>query len=172
MTRKRLCQIPVVLALIGLLVPGQFVADARVQPPQVGLSPTLVEAVSVPSEGMVIVRGQQFTPGGQVYVALYDRWGVQRFETRWVSASEELWGMNGSRDPALGYVHGGSVIERFSLSDEAFGPNGSRDPALIDVPDDPGGDLMARSCTTMLMVRALDVEQNVWTNTIDAEMGC
>jgi hypothetical protein len=45
----------------------------------------------------VTVTGTDFTPGGRVYLAIYDQMGARRYETRWVTASlatvtEQDWG--------------------------------------------------------------------------------
>lgn len=172
MNRTRLRQVSIVLAILGLLVPGHLTAFsiARQQPSVI--APRLVGAVTVPVQGAVLVTGQDFTPGGRVYIALYDRWGVQLFETRWATASDELFGLNGTRDPAIGYVTGGGLSEQFLLDDFAYGPNGSRDPAMIDVLDSADTEQAITVCTATLMVRALDEERNVWSNTLDVESGC
>ena len=109
--------------------------------------------------GTVLVTGERFTPSGEVYVALYDRWGAQLHETRWTKASPVVSGRNGSDDPAAGFSGGGTIREAFgglcgatamvraydqrtarwsnwldvdaaAAGPSSFGPNGSADPAL------------------------------------------
>jgi hypothetical protein len=191
-------QLSLVLAILGLLIVGHPNAIAGTRQGLGSEPPRLDEVVVVPQQGVITVTGQDFTPGGQVYIALYDRWGVQLYETRWITASDEMFGLNGSRDPALGYVRGGTISEVFRSSDEvfgpdgsrdpargyvpavngtdvsadAFGPDGSRDPAMINVANDISTELARYQCDAMLMVRALDGERDAWSNMLDIESGC
>jgi hypothetical protein len=87
---------------------------------------------------VVTVRGQAFTPGGEVYVALYDKWGTSLHETRWISASADQYGANGSADPATGFHRGGSLTETF-----------------------------AGLCGASVMVRAFDQQTAAWSNWLD-----
>ena len=99
--------------------------------------------------GTVLVTGERFTASGEVYVALYDRWGAQLHETRWTKASPVVSGRNGSDDPAAGFSGGGTVreacgglcgrtarwsnwldVDAAAPGLSAYGPNGSADPAL------------------------------------------
>ena len=106
--------------------------------------PTLTDAVATTSEtGRVTVSGEGFSPGGSVYVALYDRWGATLHETRWISASSTVYGREGSADPAAGYQRGGTL-------DEVF----------------------AHLCDATPMVRAYDQESASWSNWLDVHPGC
>ena len=41
------------------------------------------------------VTGKDFTPGGRVYLAIYDQMGAQLYETRWITASLPLLALTG-----------------------------------------------------------------------------
>lgn len=112
-----------------------------------GAAPLLISASSssIPTSnsGAVVVTGNTFTPGGQVYVALYDTWGERLYETRWTSASVEAFGTNNSLDPALGYIAGGKILESFD-----------------------------HLCGGSVMVRAYDQSTDSWSNWLDAKPNC
>ena len=150
------------LALLGLVAFGgtTAAAAARSAGPAAGGAPVLTGVVaSARSPGTVAVAGEGFTPGGGVYVALYDRWGAAPRETRWTAASRAAHGPNGRADPARGFRRGGGLSEAFGVACGAeaaaraydgatarwsnwldvdpaaarparYGPNGSADPAL------------------------------------------
>lgn len=130
--------LPILLSLVLLASPsvGATEAGSRL--------PTLIVAVATsPETGRVTVSGEGFSPGGAVYVALYDRWGATRHETRWVTASPTVYGRDGSADPAAGYHRGGTL-------DEVF----------------------ANLCDATPMVRAYDRETATWSNWLDIHPGC
>jgi len=179
------------LVNLGMMaVPNTGAAQAGTSFPL--LSAATMTAVPGP---FVTVAGAGFTHGGLVYIALYDQWGVTLQETRWTTASPEIFGPNGSMDPAQGYIAGGLVSEGFELFREAvYGPNGSMDPAQGYVAgnyvpietdafygpngsQDPAQGYVAagtaqQSCTAPLMVRAFDQGQQAWSNTLDVSIGC
>jgi hypothetical protein len=142
-----------VLLFASALLPGGPASAA----PSPGRAPFLAAAVAAP--GAIAIRGSGFTPGGRVYVALYDLWGAKLHQTRWTTASPALSGPDGSQDPAAGYRPGGIVSERFdglcgatlmaraydettqtwsaaldvdtsAFGAAVYGPDGSQDPAL------------------------------------------
>ena len=90
--------------------------------------------------GTISVSGEGFSPGGEVYIAIYDTWGATLHETRWTTASTAVYGANGSLDPALGYRSPGRVSEAFT-----------------------------RVCGAAIMVRAFDQQAAVWTNLLDVD---
>ncbi len=66
-------QLLLLLVLVSLIVLGASTTTAT---QAVSRLPTLTDAVATtPESGMVTVSGEGFSPGGAVYVALYDRWG-------------------------------------------------------------------------------------------------
>lgn len=106
--------------------------------------PTLT-SVAAPTRtlGTIEVMGKGFSPGGKVYVALYDRWGATLHETRWVTGSATVYGRDGSTDPAAGFHQGGTLREVF-----------------------------AHLCDATPMVRAYDQETATWSNWLDVHPGC
>jgi hypothetical protein len=113
----------------------------------VSVTPLLISAgtnsPAARDAGMVVVTGDTFTPGGQVYIALYDEWGQRLFENRWTTASPEIFGPNGSIDPARGYQAGGFLRESFD-----------------------------HLCGATVMVRAYDQGTASWSNWLDAQPNC
>jgi hypothetical protein len=178
------------------LLPQAFVPAAGAQS---GVAPDLRHASALaPPSTLLVVAGDGFTPGGLVYIAVYDRWGVEVHEHGWAIASTAVFGPNGSADPALANVPGGTIHELIDLfpvtvygengsqdpargysagSDPVqepsatHGPNGSQDPALGYV---PAGDqaTSGRVCERNLMVRAYDAEASAWSDLIDVTAGC
>jgi hypothetical protein len=158
-TLRRRTPFVLTLALAVLVLLGTATAGAAPAAPSAG--PVLTVATMAP--GSIAVTGRGFTPGGRVYVALYDVWGARLYETRWTAASAAVYGRDGSQDPAAGFVAGGTLRERFAhlcgatpmvraydeatttwsgwltvdatgSGEAAFGPNGSADPARGYVP--------------------------------------
>ena len=100
--RRRLA---LLLALVGLVALGGTTAGAVAATDPAG--PVLTGAAPIAQgPGTAMVTGEGFTPGGAVYVALYDRWGARLHETRWTTADPAVHGPNGSQDPALGFRRG------------------------------------------------------------------
>ena len=92
--------------------------------------------------GTITVTGEAFTPGGRVYVALYDPWGATLYETRWITASGAVYGPNWSSDPAAGSSRGGVLRETFR-----------------------------GLCGATLMVRAYDQVTATWSHWLDVDLG-
>ena len=111
------------------------------------VTPLLISAeTSSPSArdaGLIVVTGDTFTPGGQVYIALFDQWGQRLFENRWITATPEVFGPNGSIDPSYGYQAGGFLHESFD-----------------------------HLCGATVMVRAYDQGTASWSNWLDAQPNC
>jgi hypothetical protein len=108
-----------------------------------GTQPVLTSATNLVIPGTLVVRGANFTSGGEVYIVVHDRWGESSGERRWVTASEPAYGLHGSIDPANGARPGGIVHETF-----------------------------ASLCDRELMVRAYDQSAGVWTGTMDVDLDC
>ena len=124
-----------VLVLLGVAMSG-FRSDSATA---AEAGPVLTSAAVLTSEpGKISVTGEAFTPGGEVYLAIYDTWGYALHETRWTRASPAIYGPNGSMDPARGYVSGGSLTQSF------------------------GG-----LCGESVMVRAFDQASGTWSNWLD-----
>lgn len=168
MSRLRLHRLHIVpvVAMLLLITSGAHAGNKRVLP---AMAPSLITAAPmVDSPGAVSVSGQDFTPGGEVVIALYDRWGVQHYESRRAIASDAAFGLNGSQDPALGYIPGGSIRELFGASEPVYGPGGSQDPATGYV----SGVDSVNLCGASLMVRAYDARTDQWSNVFDVDPAC
>ncbi len=193
-THSKLVVCFLVLFGFGLTgLPGTTVAQSA------STLPVLNSAIaSTVAPGAIEVIGERFSPGGLVYLALYDGWGATLHETRWVASSPTVYGVNGSQDPAQGFIAGGGISESFEhvrqavygpngsqdpaqgyiAGDEGFqarsavyGPNGSQDPAQGYVPGTTGAAL-ADACDAPLMVRAFDQRTASWSNLLDVDAGC
>ena len=178
------------------LVPGILGPSASAQSGTSGPVLSIASAVSPPSS-LIAVVGEGFSPGGLVYIAVYDQWGVELHEHLWTVASAAHYGPHGSQDPALGYVPSGYINEVIDLfpapvygphgsmdpaqgysggSDVAqepgaiYGPHGSQDPAQGYVP--AGDEATGLACGHDLMVRAYDQQAATWSNLVDVVAGC
>jgi hypothetical protein len=187
--------------LLGLITCGSFVTTATMAQEPSASVPLLLDGSAASAPGSVRIAGHNFTPGGAVYLSLYDQWGMELHETRWVTASEATFGTNGSQDPANGYARGGTIEEMLGTiepafgvngsqdpangyvsgsddsivvgaSEPVFGPNGSQDPASGYVPGNPGREVALNLCGTAVMVRAYDAQTAVWSNMLDVDPGC
>lgn len=125
--RRNVGVILVLLSLIVLSRPAVQAENLQVAPTASSLTITVSASTS---PGSVVVTGEHFTPGGEVYVAIFDQWGTQLYEARWIDASIPVYGPNGSQDPAHGYSKGGDISQVFGAVETFYGPHGSQDPAL------------------------------------------
>ncbi len=91
----------------------------------------------------VVVSGANFIPGGDVFIAVQDMWGVTSLETRWTIASEHTLASTRSHDPNLGFHPGGAVHEEFGLL-----------------------------CGQTVTVRALDAQTGNFSNPLDLDVDC
>ena len=165
-------RLALVLMISALVALGSPLAQANEDLSLSHLAPLLVSASSAAQRpGAVMVTGRDFTAGNDVYVAFYDAWGRQRYETRWVVASQAVYGPNGSEDPANGFSSGGTISETFGASEVIYGPNGSQDPANGYVHEGSHGDFDSL-CGTTVMVRAFDEQKNAWSNMLDVDTNC
>jgi hypothetical protein len=91
------------------------------------------------------VSGKDFSPGGRVYLAIYDQMGAQLYETRWISASSAL--------PVVA------------------GPTGHEGASI----DGSGGTLreaFANLCGATAMMRAYDQVTTTWSTWLTVEPAC
>jgi len=108
---------------------------------------------------IVTVAGHGFTPGGRVYVALYDPWGAALFETRWVTASDRYFQppLNLGTGDDLVFDTGGTIAEAFVIETPVLElTGGSQQNAPL-------------ACTTALMARAYDQDSATWSAMIDLQ---
>ena len=144
------------LVLLVLLCPGS--ARLSTAAPIVTTGPVL-NAVVASSDlpDVVTVSGNGFTPGGRVYVALYDQWGAALYETRWVTASERYFQppVNLGTGDDLVFDTGGAIAEGFVIV-----------PGVLDLAE--GSQQNAPLvCTTALMARAYDQSTATWSAMVD-----
>lgn len=147
---------------------GTTVSAQSAAPPQLR---SAVSSAIAPAS--IVVTGDRFSPGGLVYIALYDGWGTTLHETRWVTANPTVHGPNGSQDPAHGFITGGHITESFEVVRQSvYGANGSQDPAQGYVVGDEGTQAPISACDAPLMVRAFDGRTASWSNSLDVDLGC
>jgi hypothetical protein len=110
--------------------------------------PRLVDVSATTQTGRLFtVTGKDFTPGGRVYLAIYDQMGAQLYETRWITASLPLLAL--------------------------MGPTGHEAASLPGA--DRGGTLregFANLCGATAMMRAYDLETVTWSNWLTVEPAC
>ena len=107
--RHRVFFILTLAALIAVLVDSNI---GEAAPTSAAPADPILTVVAL-SPRSIAVSAHGLTPGGQVYVVLYDVWGTRLDETRWTIASATVYGQDGSLDPAAGYFGGGTISERF-----------------------------------------------------------
>ena len=105
--------------------------------------PVLASVASAVDPGTVQVRGEGFTVGGEVFIAIHDPWGERSYDTRWTTASNVTFDMLGHDDPNLGYRPGGVIFESFEYL-----------------------------CGQQVMVRAYDQATRSWSNVVDIVGAC
>jgi hypothetical protein len=94
-------------------------------------------------DGLLLVTGEQFTPGGEVRVVLYRAGSTHPALIRLVRASEPVFGASGAPDPTRGFIPGGFFGVTF----------GSR-------------------CGEAAFVRALDQQTGTWSNGLSVKFDC
>jgi hypothetical protein len=144
-----------VLALLALLALGGATGghQAAADPGLAGASAAPLPSLTDVSAGtrtpdLFTVTGADFTPGGQVYLAVYDQMGAKLYETRWVTASLA------------------TTVLRHQPGDGSLG----RSPVVV-----PGGGLreaFGQLCGATAMMRALDEQTAVWSNWLTVEFAC
>ena len=134
--------------LLALGVGGSAHVAAQVRPAFLPASPTLTDdSALAPARGVFTVAGQHFTPGGRVYLALYDQMGAKLYETRWIEASPT------------------TTVLRHELGD---GPRGGDLVTLGGTVQASFGNL----CGATAMLRALDQTTDTWSNWLTVEPAC
>ena len=129
--------------LFVILAFSAVVPSARATAQVAAPLPVLSSIASAVDPATIQVRGEGFTVGGDVFIAIHDPWGERSYDTRWTTASEPRFDMLGHDDPALGYRPGGVVVESFQ-----------------------------RLCGQQVMVRAYDEATRLWSNVVDIAGAC
>jgi hypothetical protein len=130
-------------AILVAFVLGSLALAGGAATSQQATGTPLLRTSLVTGPGDLVVQGERFTPGADVFIAVQDPWGERAPETRWTTASAVTFDMLGHDDPALGYRPGGTVREVFS-------------------------DL----CGEDVMVRAYDTATASWSNVLDITPAC
>lgn len=166
----RFCRPQVLLlAILGLVALFGPVADAHVAShSSIGSGPLIHVSTAQPL-GSVRVTGDGFSPGGRVYVVLYDQWGQQLHENRWVTASATIDRIDGT---GYGSVQGGMIDETLGSSGTIAGPHGNQDPVNQYIAGNPKNEVALNLCGTAVMVRAYDAQTEAWTSMLDVDPGC
>jgi hypothetical protein len=94
-------------------------------------------------DGVLLVTGEQFTPGGEVHVMLYRAGSSHPDLIRLVRASEPVFGASGTTEPTRGFIPGGFIGITF----------GSR-------------------CDETAFVRAFDRQTGIWSNRLSVIHNC
>lgn len=134
------------IGLLALVTPARadtWWADAPVPVPSL----TDVSAITQTPD-LFTVTGEDFTPGGRVYLAIYDPMGAKLYETRWVVASRATTDL------------------RHQLGDGALGLS----PVAV-----PGGTLreaFGQLCGATAMMRALDETTATWSDWLTVDSAC
>jgi hypothetical protein len=110
-------------------------------------APGLLDIQLTSVDGMIVVSGEDFTPGGRTYIAVYDLMGAKLYETRWSEATP-LYEITGSRADvpeasSTAKATGGLIYERF-----------------------------AGLCGATVMIRAYDAQTQLWSNFLDVTPYC
>lgn len=121
-------------------VPGAATANQESDITFPVLTSALADSVD---RSAIVVRGERFSAGGEVFVAVHDPWAEQSYEARWTTASTVTFDMLGHADPELGYRPGGVVNEMFD-----------------------------GLCGQLVMVRAFDQQSDTWSNLLDVAIQC
>ena len=144
------CQFIQLLVLLGLafLVGSPVEAAATTNPLDaintVTPGPVLTGAACTgEGQGVFMVTGEQFTPGGEVAVVLVMPGKADPAVIRSIRASQSIFGPNGSTDPARGFQSGGFV-----------------------------GIALGSWCQEARMVRAYDFHRGTWSNGLNVDLRC
>lgn len=161
--------------ILSILLTPSLVRHGTVVAAPAGPRLTGYEVVGEHAVALQVI-GEYFTPGGRVYVGVFDRSGSwtdeMRRDVQWPVAV----GRNGSFDPAAEPIGTGafdSIAGQWVSSSATFyGQNGGLDPATNYV---AGGAVKAEfafPCDGTAVVRAFDQSTSVWSNWLDPRPEC
>ena len=94
-------------------------------------------------DGVLLVTGEQFAPGGEVQVVLYRAGSTRPSFIRFVRASEPIFGASGTPEPTRGFIQGGFF-----------------------------GITFASRCDETVFVRAFDRQTGIWSNRLSVNRDC
>lgn len=171
-TTRRLITPFILLLGFGLgCAPGAVAAQPAATLPTIHIA-----SAGATAPDSIIISGVGFTPGGPVYIAIYDQWGMTIHDTRWIIASEPVLQPPQGIAPGEGFSFdtGGNIGESFRIrmvERPSSLPDGNQNLAL----NGPSGRVTAMvgiDCDAILMDRAFDRSTVTWSNVLDIELGC
>jgi hypothetical protein len=125
------------------------IANALFDDPVLVPVPSLTDvSATTQTARLFTVTGTGFTPGGRVYLAIYDQMGAQLYETRWITASLATTGWR--HEPGYG------VLGR----------------TLVDIPGGALRESFGQLCGATAMMRAYDQATATWSNWLAVEPAC
>ena len=143
-----LCVLLVMLSAVTAVMGSTSQAGATTNPldvaPQGFAGPVLTGAACTNArDGVLLVTGAQFTPGGEVQVVLYRAGSSHPALIRLVRASEPIFGASGTTEPTRGFIPGGFF-----------------------------GITFGSGCDETAVVRAFDRQTGIWTNQVSVKLDC
>jgi hypothetical protein len=94
-------------------------------------------------DGVLLVTGERFAPGGEVHVVRYRAGSTQPSLIRLVRASEPIFGASGTTNPTRGFIQGGFI-----------------------------GITFGSTCDETAFVRAFDQQTGIWSNRLSVKLDC
>jgi hypothetical protein len=150
---------------MAILLPQAPRATAQTVP----ASPVLSRATIVASPASsLLLLGEGFTPGGRVFIAVYDRWGVDIYKHVWTTAADWTQRTGSATNAASSYIPAGTVDELIDLVPTTVEGEG---PGLSTSPDEDQA-ILNHDCGRDLMVRAWDQYMASWSNLLDVTALC
>ena len=135
----------VAISFVALVTPTS-VDDWWADPP--APVPTLTDISATWTPTLFSVTGTDFTPGGRVYLAIYDQMGTQLYETRWITASLATTGLH--HEPG----------------------DGLSGRSLVAIPGGALRESFGQLCGATAMMRGLDEITATWSNWLVVQPAC
>lgn len=136
----------VIFALVSLLFSGSTATTTAGMQTDVPAPLQIRLSVDPGAPGSLILNGSGFTAEGNIFVGVYDVWGVQVYETRWITGSAssyaELHGQRFSPGGAFtetfeGLCGNGMMVRAYDQQTAAWSDFVSIDPNLLQCKDWP-----------------------------------
>ena len=145
---RSLCVLLVTLFAVTAVIGSPSQAGATTNPLDIAhqgfAGPILTGAACTNTGGgVLLVTGEQFTPGGAVDVVLYRAGSTRPSFIRFVRASQPIFGASGTPDPTRGFIQGGFI-----------------------------GITFGSGCDETAFVRALDRQTGIWSNQLSVIRNC
>ena len=142
--RVLLVMLSAVTAVMGSPSPAGATKNPLDVAPQGFAGPILTGAACTNArDGVLLVTGEQFAPGGKVQVVLYRAGSTRPALIRLVRASEPVFGASGTTEPTRGFIQGGFI-----------------------------GITFGSGCDETAFVRAFDQQTGIWSNRLSVKLDC